>query len=561
MAHVSEFKKKIVEDITKLSKEYPIIGVVNMENLPASQLQTMKAELRGKVDFFMTKKRLMKIAIEKVKSEKKGLEQIVDYFEGMPALIFTRDSPFKLSKILRKSKTSAPAKSGQTAPNDIIVRKGPTPFAPGPVISELSSVGLKVGVEGGKVAVKEDTVVVKQGEKISAKVAEILTRLDIKPMEVGLDLMAAYENGVIYLKDILDVDEAQYANNINLAAVQSFNLAFDITYVTKDNAGFLIGKAFNDAKALGFEQEILDTGIIEDLLGKAQRSMLSLQNTANIEVTEKPKEKTVEEKPQKEVKEETVEEKEPKKKPIEEKTPVEEEKPKEKPKVEEKKEETKPEVKEKKIEIKEVKEPEKKIEEKPEIKEKVEIKEPIKEEVSEKDQSKVKKKVMIGEIPAEKVVKEPEIKEEEKEEDIYEEESREKLLAQGEISPAEEGFMRGYEEAGKTIEEKKPQDEVDKKVTEMVEKTKKFMKGEEETAEDILEEVKKEEKKEIKATKKEEKGVPRTHDLKKEQEAKTEKKDDVPSAHDLQKEKEEKEHKEVEELTKELLKKGTLRKK
>src|SRR3989338_440907 len=296
MAHVSEFKKKTVDDIVKLGKEYPIVGVVNMENLPAPQLQAMRAELRGRVVLFMTKKTLMKAALEKIKADKKGIEALEEYFDGMPALIFTKDSPFKLSRILRKSKTPAPAKPGQIAPNDIIVPKGPTPFAPGPVISELSSAGLKVGVESGKVAVKEDTVVARKGDKITRKVAEVLARLGIKPMEVGLGLMVAYENGTLYQKEILDVDEQQYISNVSLAALQGFNLAFNITYVTKDNEKLLIGKAFNDAKALGLSQNIIDSGIIDVLLAKAERSMLSLKHSANIEITEKPKEEVKEEK-------------------------------------------------------------------------------------------------------------------------------------------------------------------------------------------------------------------------------------------------------------------------
>src|SRR3989338_7297106 len=291
MAHVSEFKKKTVDDIVKLGKEYPIVGVVNMENLPAPQLQAMRAELRGRVVLFMTKKTLMKAALEKIKADKKGIEALEEYFDGMPALIFTKDSPFKLSRILRKSKAPAPAKAGQTAPDDIIVPKGPTPFAPCPVISELSSAGLKVGVEGGKVAVKEDTVVARKGEKITGKVAEVLARLGIKPMEVGLGLMVAYENGTIYGKEILDVDEQQYISNVNLAALQSFNLAFSIAYITKDNAKLLIGRAFTDAKALGMSQNIIDSGIIDELLAKAEISMLSLKRILKKQKRKKKRQK------------------------------------------------------------------------------------------------------------------------------------------------------------------------------------------------------------------------------------------------------------------------------
>ncbi|MDP6600438.1 MAG: 50S ribosomal protein L10 [Candidatus Woesearchaeota archaeon] len=487
MANVSKYKKKIVEDMVKLMRQYSIIGMVNMENMPTPQLQAMRSELRGKIDLFMTKKRLMRIAIEKLKDEKKNIEELEKYLEGMPALIFTNENPFKLSRILQKSKTKAPAKAGQIAPSDITIHKGPTPFAPGPIISELSGVGLKVGVESGKVAVKEDSVVAKKGEKINSKVAEILTRLDIKPMEVGLGLVAAYEEGVIYQKDILNVDEKEYNNNINLAAAQAFNLAFNITYVTKDNIPLLVGKAFNDAKVLGISQEILDKGIIEDLLGKAEMSMLSLKNGANIET------KAVE------VKEE----------PSEEKPETKEEKPKEQPK-EEPIAKEKPQLKEEKpIEVKKEEIEEQKPQPKIEVKEEVEVK---------KEQPK------------------PEIKEEHEKPEIKE----------------------------------KSKEEVDEKVSKMVEKTKKFMKGGEETAADIIEEVEKEEHEEKKEDKIEERElkdktqVPSTFDLKKkkEEEARKEDKENTSTSSDLEKDKiKGKEQKDVEELTKELLKKGTLRKK
>ena len=200
-AHVAQYKKDVVSQLVKLMQDYPIIGVVNMEGLPAPQLQMMRAQLRKNCHLTMTKRRFIKLALEQSKSSKQGIEKLEASLGGMPALIFTKENPFKLSKTLAKSKSPAPAKAGQTAPRDIIVPKGPTPFAPGPIIGELAVVGIKSGVEGGKVAVKEDSVVAKAGEKIKPKVAEILTRLNILPMEVGLGLVAVYENGIIYGRD------------------------------------------------------------------------------------------------------------------------------------------------------------------------------------------------------------------------------------------------------------------------------------------------------------------------------------------------------------------------
>lgn len=290
-AHVAPYKKEIVSNLVNLITQYPIIGVVNMENLPAPQLQQMRAQLRGSFYITMTKRRLMKLAIDEVKSKKKNIEQVEAHLGGMPALIFTKENPFRLSKTLNKSKSPAPAKAGQTAPRDIMVNKGATSFAPGPIIGELAMAGIKAGVEGGKVAIKEDTVVVKSGEKIKPKVAEILTRLGIQPMEVGLDLVAVYENGLIYTRDVLSIDESEYKNRLSNASRWAFNLANYVAYPTKETINILLGKAFNDAKSLGVSQNIFEKGIMDVLLGKAEAQMKSLAGTANIQVFEAKHEK------------------------------------------------------------------------------------------------------------------------------------------------------------------------------------------------------------------------------------------------------------------------------
>src|SRR3989344_191688 len=173
-AHVAKYKKDTAEKIVELINSYPIIGAVNMENLPGQQLQTLRAKLRKDAVLLMTKRRIMKIAIEQAKSQKRGIEGLEQHLIGMPALLFTKESPFKLSRMLQKNKSPAPAKAGQTAPRDIMINKGSTSFAPGPIIGELALVGIKSGVEGGKVAIKEDTVVVKSGEKIKPKVSSLI---------------------------------------------------------------------------------------------------------------------------------------------------------------------------------------------------------------------------------------------------------------------------------------------------------------------------------------------------------------------------------------------------
>jgi len=282
-AHVAGYKKDLVKELEALLQKYPIIGVVNMEGLPAAQLGQLKKGLRGKAELFMTKRRLMKIAIEGVKGKVPHIEQIIPLLRGMPALLLTNDNPFALYKFLKKSKSPAPAKAGQESPRDIVIPAGPTPFAPGPVISELAAVGIKAGVEGGKVAVRQDSLVIKQGEKFKAPLAAMLTRLGIEPMEIGLNLTHVFEKGIIYDRKVLDIDEKEFIQNIMTAASEAFNLSAEIAFLAADNREMLIAKAFREAKAVALESKFLADAVAAEIVEQAAREARAVAAEAKIE--------------------------------------------------------------------------------------------------------------------------------------------------------------------------------------------------------------------------------------------------------------------------------------
>ena len=98
MAHVAEYKKRIVDDLAKLMIDYPVVAVVSVESVPAPQLQKVRAQIRDNVVVMMSKRRLFKIAIEKANETKKGIDKLNDHLGGMPALMFTKENPFKLEQ-------------------------------------------------------------------------------------------------------------------------------------------------------------------------------------------------------------------------------------------------------------------------------------------------------------------------------------------------------------------------------------------------------------------------------------------------------------------------------
>ena len=68
---VNENKKQQVVTLTKKVKDTPIVGIVNLQGLPAQQAQKMRAMLRLKgVDIVMTRKKLIKRILEGSGKEK-----------------------------------------------------------------------------------------------------------------------------------------------------------------------------------------------------------------------------------------------------------------------------------------------------------------------------------------------------------------------------------------------------------------------------------------------------------------------------------------------------------
>lgn len=281
-AHISPAKKQAVKDFAPLLKEFPIIGVANMANLPSAQLLKIRGSLRTNgVVIKMTKKRVLKIILQEAEKHKPGITKLVNKLDGMPALLFAKDNPFKLYKTIQARKSSAPAKAGSIAPRDIIVPAGPTPFAPGPIISELAQLKIKAGIVDGKVAIKEDATVARKGDTISAQLSSILLRLNILPMEIGLDLVSVWENGFVFDASLLAVDEKQFIANIQQAHTEAFNLAIECAVFNSDTTGVLLGKAFTEAKAVALEAAILSPETVDEILATADRQASSVESLIN----------------------------------------------------------------------------------------------------------------------------------------------------------------------------------------------------------------------------------------------------------------------------------------
>ena len=245
---VQQAKLKEVEKLQKRIEESTVVGVLDMFKLPSKQYQEIQKQLRDEADFVSIRKSILLHALEKVNRE--NIKDIVKEMPVQPLLIFTKTDPFKFYMKASKLKSPNYAKGGDKAEDEIEVTAGPTDLMPGPAIAEFSKVGIPAGVEGGKIAVKKDKVVAKAGDEISEDLANILRKLKIQPMKVGLNIVSVYDKGTIYMKDVLSMAGQGYIDQTLLAHQQAVNLTVSIGYPNKDNIGMLLAKAEREAQAL-----------------------------------------------------------------------------------------------------------------------------------------------------------------------------------------------------------------------------------------------------------------------------------------------------------------------
>ena len=317
-ARVSEVKKKEVERLTQLLKSEPIIGIIDLTNLPSAQFQKIKHKLRKDFNVIVSKKSLIKIALENIKDSKKGIEKLEKYLENvMPALILTKEDAFKIAKLLDKNKSSTAAKPGQIAPKDLTVPEGPTAFPPGPIIGELGAAGIKAAIQEGKVIIKEESTLVKKGEEITQQQSDLLAKFGIEPMEIGLNIVAVYQDGDVFESEVLSVDEAEYLNRIQIAAGEALNLAVFVAYPTKDTIKILLQKAEREKLALESKvPEETKEESKEETKEEFPTEEIPKEETSVVE--SKVEESMTEEKPQEEIKEGSKVEEIPKEEPVKE---------------------------------------------------------------------------------------------------------------------------------------------------------------------------------------------------------------------------------------------------
>ena len=271
-------KKKLLmfQELQRLPKEYSVLALSKVTKVRAAQLMMLRKKFRGTIKIRVIKNKVAQRAFENL-SDIPKLQELSKLLEGQCALMFTNTNPFRLNLIFDKNKIFLPAKEGDIASSEIVINAGNTGINPGPVLSEFKEANVPTKIDQGTIWVVKDTVVARPGDRISSKLASLMSKLGIKPIEAGISVNLAVSEGMLLTDSDLRINLEDYTTGLAKCLIESFALAAEAGYVTTENIKSLLIKAQQNSIMLAIESGYLTDITIGHSLAKCTANALALQ--------------------------------------------------------------------------------------------------------------------------------------------------------------------------------------------------------------------------------------------------------------------------------------------
>ncbi len=271
-------KTQMYQQIQSLPKKYRVLALVKLDKVRGAQILPLRKTLKDDVLFVNIKDRVAKKALQGL--DMPGIAGIAKELVGQCMLMFTDMSPFRLNMLLGKNKIMMAARGGDTSSMDVVVPEMNTGIAPGPMLTEFKEAGIPTKIDQGTIWISKDTTPVHKGEVINDKLASILGKLDIKPVEAGISLYAALEDGLVYAEGDLAIDVEAFRDSVILAHREAVSLSVEAAYVTPENAAQILAKASQQARSLSVESGYLTDETREQVLQRADARAKALAQSA-----------------------------------------------------------------------------------------------------------------------------------------------------------------------------------------------------------------------------------------------------------------------------------------
>jgi len=245
-------KQEYFDKLVDLCVNTPKALIVSIDHVASKQMQNIRMDLRGKAVVLMGKNTMIRkaLALGHELHPDAGLDGLKAVMKGNLGFIFATNCELDdIRETLGKFTLEAAAKAGQVSMVNVDIPSGPTGMDPSQT-SFFQTLNIATKIVKGQIELISNFQILKDGEKVTASAAQLLTKLSIRPFNYKMEVDMVFQNGSVFPAAVLDIKEdvliSKFLAGINNMAAFSRELGIP----TEASLPHAFGNAFRNVAAL-----------------------------------------------------------------------------------------------------------------------------------------------------------------------------------------------------------------------------------------------------------------------------------------------------------------------
>jgi len=247
-----EKKTKYFNKLIDLCVNSSAALIVHVDHVTSKQMQDIRMELRGRATVLMGKNTMIRKALQNGLEEHPdiGLDKLRASIAGNIGFIFAQNCTLDdIRACLQKHRKLSPAKAGQIAMVDLNLSSGPTGMDPSQTaFFQALNIGTKI--VKGQIELVSEFPILKNGEKVTASAAVLLTKLAIKPFEYGVEVLQVFQDGSVFDAAVLDISDSVLIQKFLAGVGNIAAFSRELGIPTEAGLPHMFGNAFRNIASL-----------------------------------------------------------------------------------------------------------------------------------------------------------------------------------------------------------------------------------------------------------------------------------------------------------------------
>jgi len=169
-------------------------------------------------------------------------------------MVFTNGDLKEMRDVVVSNKIAASAKVGAVSQCTVTIPGGNTGISPDKT-SFFQALGISTKVVKGAIEILTDVTLLRQGDRVGASEAELLTMLGIMPFSYGCVVRLVYDNGSVFEPSMLDITDETIMGFYNAGLQRVAALSMAIGFPAMASVPHLLANGFKNLLAVSLASD------------------------------------------------------------------------------------------------------------------------------------------------------------------------------------------------------------------------------------------------------------------------------------------------------------------